>query len=667
MWGNYVHSSLVPGAEPDKVVISPDGQFAYAFDARPNEPFYKFSISQYLWTPPTAVGVGGNAGAADIPGTQNFAVGDSYGPTDNTNVYGYNQSGSSLGPTVLPFYDFSLYSPVLQDIVVNGDGSEGWALTDIGVFETTGGGYGQAAYALGLGQTGTTFAGAVTADDKTLFVTSGSDNTVTPVTGGNSLSVGTPIAVGTAPVAVAITPDQAPVASLKVTLGPPGTPTSFDATASTAPDGSISSYAWNFGDGSTETTPTPFATHTYTTPGPITATVTVTSADGTSTSQGFTGQTMVRNGGPSAIASALVVQPIAGTPNVYGLSPASSVGGTGGGTVTITGSNFNSVTGVSFGGTAATYTVNSPTSITATVPAAAGPPTVDVQVTNPDGTSVANPADQYTYLPLPAPTSVSCTSASCSVQAATTGAVVSATVTTTSGTCSGSCVLNAGVIDQPELTVPSPTCTATSSIPAGYAQYIANSEGSVISSMVSGLQETNWISQFVGVQPTSAAQAAQIQAALKLVTVCWDTGVPVVQSNDGRVGATKVPKPALKACSATKPVPPCVMSKSLTDGTFAVSLDLPTTSAGSTFWLATPATTIKSVPKAAVSVGASITIKGKNLALASSASIGGVPAIITAVDSKSMTLTVPTGAETGPVSLVTHNGVVVSTTNVTVS
>jgi hypothetical protein len=68
----------------------------------------------------------------------------------------------------------------------------------------------------------------------------------------------------------------------------------------------------------------------------------------------------------------------------------------GGGTVSVTGTNFAAGDTVAFGGSAATgVTVNSATLITATSPAGTG--TVDVTVTGPGGTSATSPADQFTY------------------------------------------------------------------------------------------------------------------------------------------------------------------------------------------------------------------------------------------------------------------------------
>jgi alpha-tubulin suppressor-like RCC1 family protein len=89
---------------------------------------------------------------------------------------------------------------------------------------------------------------------------------------------------------------------------------------------------------------------------------------------------------------------------VTGVSPASGPhqGGT---SVTITGLNFSEATGVRFGSSAASaFTVNSPTSITATSPGGEG--TVDITVTTPSDTSAISAADRFTYIPAPTVTKV---------------------------------------------------------------------------------------------------------------------------------------------------------------------------------------------------------------------------------------------------------------------
>ena len=87
-------------------------------------------------------------------------------------------------------------------------------------------------------------------------------------------------------------------------------------------------------------------------------------------------------------------------PRVTAVSP--TLGPAAGGTkVTITGAGFTGATRVSFGGTAAaSFTVSSATSITATSPAA-GAGMVDVTVANPGGTSAAVATDQFTFVAVP--------------------------------------------------------------------------------------------------------------------------------------------------------------------------------------------------------------------------------------------------------------------------
>jgi VCBS repeat-containing protein len=123
---------------------------------------------------------------------------------------------------------------------------------------------------------------------------------------GGSPSLSSTIQTNGEPTAVSITPDQAPDAAFSITPGTAGSATSFDAAASTTtPPGGSLTYSWDFGDGTTQTTGSPQTTHTYANPGNYKVTLTVTDAAGTSTAVVFTGQTVSRNGGPSATASQL--------------------------------------------------------------------------------------------------------------------------------------------------------------------------------------------------------------------------------------------------------------------------------------------------------------------------------------------------------------------------
>ncbi|HEV7771684.1 MAG TPA: IPT/TIG domain-containing protein [Conexibacter sp.] len=71
----------------------------------------------------------------------------------------------------------------------------------------------------------------------------------------------------------------------------------------------------------------------------------------------------------------------------------------GGAVVTISGSNLDGVTGVSFGGTPApAFSVVSPTAISATAPPGAAGSTVDVTVTGLGGTSAAAPGARFSYV-----------------------------------------------------------------------------------------------------------------------------------------------------------------------------------------------------------------------------------------------------------------------------
>ncbi len=83
-------------------------------------------------------------------------------------------------------------------------------------------------------------------------------------------------------------PNQPPiaVASATITAGVAPLAVSFNGSASSDPDGSIASYAWTFGDGSTASGAT--TAHTYATAGSYSAKLTVTDNSGASASQSVT-------------------------------------------------------------------------------------------------------------------------------------------------------------------------------------------------------------------------------------------------------------------------------------------------------------------------------------------------------------------------------------------
>ncbi|MDE1995949.1 MAG: IPT/TIG domain-containing protein, partial [Rhizobiaceae bacterium] len=166
--------------------------------------------------------------------------------------------------------------------------------------------------------------------------------------------------------------------------------------------------------------------------------------------------TVTTSGGTSTTSSSDQFTYVA-APMVTSISPTS--GPTAGGTsVVITGANLTGATSVTFGGTAANFTVNSATSITATAPSKSVG-TVDVIVITPGGTSTTSDSDQFTYIAVPTVTSISPTS----------GPTAGGTSVTITGTgLSGATSVTFGGTAAASFTVNSATqITATS--PAGSA------------------------------------------------------------------------------------------------------------------------------------------------------------------------------------------------------
>lgn len=141
-------------------------------------------------------------------------------------------------------------------------------------------------------------------DGRTLYV--GQDGSVSEWTVAPGGALTRRVNVPTSPVAgvqnagITLSPSQAPVAAFTAGASAAGQTTSFDASASSDPDGAIARYDWDFGDGTSAPNAGPTPTHVYSSRGTRTVTLTVTDADGTSTATLWTGTRMLRNGGPSA-------------------------------------------------------------------------------------------------------------------------------------------------------------------------------------------------------------------------------------------------------------------------------------------------------------------------------------------------------------------------------
>lgn len=109
-----------------------------------------------------------------------------------------------------------------------------------------------------------------------------------------------------------VQPNRAPKAALKVASSSGKAPftVTFNASKSSDPDGTIASYAFTFGDGSTQTSATPTVTHTYVAAGKYTASVIVTDNAGVASAAASVSVEAKANKLPSA---KMRIQPAAGT------------------------------------------------------------------------------------------------------------------------------------------------------------------------------------------------------------------------------------------------------------------------------------------------------------------------------------------------------------------
>ena len=420
-----------------------------------------------------------------------------------------------------------------------------------------------------------------------------------------SKTAGVTIPVGALPWAVAVTPDQAPVARLHVDRAVLGQPSSLDASASTVAFGTRASYAWDFGDGTTATTSGPVVQHVYTTAN-LTPSVTVSELGG---HVGLPGLHRPDDEPQRQRPSIRERNRAAGHDRPRGEhGDAGSRPAAGGTSVTIAGSDFTGATDVAFGGVSVPFTLKNSTTITTTSPAAAAG-VVDIVVTNAGGSSAITPIDHFTSVGSTPP--VSCSTPQCTavvappatpivMYATTNDPTGTVTASSTYGTLGGACNTLTPVV------------------------YTVASTGTTLSDITSG---------FVG--PYVGATACVRQASGFSSRVASTNGLT----------AAATAQPALKRCNARTPVPPCSIVSGTTlrvllpsNATYEVQVGLKKPTLG------------KFTPTTAA-VGGQVTINGARLDQVTAVTVGGVPAPIVSQTAKVLVITVPDGASTGQISL----------------
>jgi hypothetical protein len=314
-------------------------------------------------------------------------------------------------------------------------------------------------------------------------------------------------------------------------------------------------------------------------------------------------------------------------PTISSFSPTSGPVGT---SVTITGTNFAGTTSVSFNSVAATFTVNSNTQITATVPA--GATTGPVTVTNPAGTATSG-TNFVVILP---PTIVSFSPASGLI-----GTSVIITGTNFTGTTD---VRFNGIAAA--FTVNSNT-QITATVPVGATTgpiTVTNPAGTATSG-------TNFV---VILPPTIVSFSPTSGPVGTSVTI---TGTNFTGTTDVRFNGVSATFTVVTSTQITATVP-----AGATTGPITVTTPDGTATSGTNFVVILPPTIVSFSPTSGP-VGTSVTITGTNFTGTTDVRFNGVSATFTVVTSTQITATVPAGATTGPITVTNPAGTATSGTN----
>jgi large repetitive protein len=370
--------------------------------------------------------------------------------------------------------------------------------------------------------------------------------------------------------------------------------------------------------------------------------ITATAPPGAGTADHTVDITLSTDLGETAVVAADQYTYIA-VPSVSSVSPAVDRSA-GGNSVIITGTNFTGTSLVSFGGTAATaYSVESPTQITATAPAAAGG-IVDVTVTRPiGGTSPITAADQYHYI---APPSVS------SVGPGDGPISGGNSVTITGTNLTGAISVSFGTLAAAGFSVDSAT-QITAIVPAG-------STGSVdvtVAIPIGGTSATGVADGYTYVAAPSVGAIAPSSGPTAGGTVVTITGANLTDTTAVRFGTIAATFLINSATQITATAPPGAAAT--VDVTVTTPAGASATGTGDHYtYTSAPIVSAVSPASGATAGGNSVTITGGNLTGATSVSFGTIAATSFSVGSAAqITAIAPAGtAGTVDVTVTTPNG-----------
>jgi hypothetical protein len=416
-----------------------------------------------------------------------------------------------------------------------------------------------------------------------------------------------------------------------------------------------------------------------------------------------TGKISVTNPAGTAMSTAIFKV----MPQVDSFTPASGPAGT---SVTITGTTFNNATAVKFGTAIATFTIDSPTQITAIVPS--GAVTATISVTNPDGTD----ASATSFVVLPRVDSFTPTSATTGTSITITGMnftgatsvtfnnVNATTFTVASATSISATVPATATTGRISVTTPDGTGTSatdfivlpkiTSFTPASGAvdtlvtitgsgitadttvQFNGVSSTSVTFVSVTSIKATVPAGATTGkigvINPAGTAMSASNFTVLPKITSFSPTsalpGASVTITGTSFTGATAVKFNNVVATftvdSSTQIT--AIVPATATTGTITVTTPSGTATSSSSFTVIKQPT-ITSFSPTSGAVGITVTITGTNYIGTTEVKFNGVSASFTVVSATSITATVPAGATMGKISVTNPAGTATSTNNFTVT